>query len=149
MATKVLVAYASRYNSTKGIANFIAERLREHGVHVDVRDVDSVRNPKDYDAFVIGSALYMFHWLKEAREFVSRNHDLLASRPVWLFSSGPLGAQTRNAAGSRFARRFRTAGSRRAEGGCQPPKPPNLLRSAGQQQAGVRAQDYSQDAGRA
>lgn len=38
-------------------------------------------------------ATYMFHWMKEAREFVTRNRALLAPRPVWLFSSGPLGTE--------------------------------------------------------
>ena len=44
-----------------------------------------------YDAFVIGSAAYMFHWLKEATSFAKRHRAMLAERPVWLFSSGPLG----------------------------------------------------------
>jgi menaquinone-dependent protoporphyrinogen oxidase len=44
-----------------------------------------------YDAYVIGSAAYVYHWLRDATTFVKRNRALLASRPVWLFSSGPLG----------------------------------------------------------
>lgn len=35
----------------------------------------------------------MFHWLKEATSFVKRHHRLLSQRPVWLFSSGPLGTE--------------------------------------------------------
>jgi menaquinone-dependent protoporphyrinogen oxidase len=87
---KVLVAYASKYGSTKGIAEFIAEKLRMQGVEVEIQKVDSVRNPRDYGALVIGSSAYMGHWMKEAIEFVMRNRDALSSRPVWLFSSGPL-----------------------------------------------------------
>jgi menaquinone-dependent protoporphyrinogen oxidase len=60
---KVLVAYASKYGSTKGIADFIGEKLRQQGIRVDVQEVRSVKNAGDYDAFVIGSAVYMFHWL--------------------------------------------------------------------------------------
>jgi menaquinone-dependent protoporphyrinogen oxidase len=37
--------------------------------------------------------------MKEATEFVRRNRDRLAQRPVWLFSSGPLGAETTDAKG--------------------------------------------------
>ena len=99
MATKVLVAYASRYNSTRGIADFVAETLREYGVYADVSEVGSVKDAGGYDAFVIGSALYMFHWLKGAREFVLRNRTVLVTRPVWLFSSGPLGPEVRNTQG--------------------------------------------------
>jgi menaquinone-dependent protoporphyrinogen oxidase len=89
--TKVLVAYASRAGSTKGIAEFIGEKLREHDIQVDVLGVDSVKNVAGYDAFVIGSALYMYRWLKEARQFVEENRSALAARPVWIFSSGPTG----------------------------------------------------------
>jgi len=96
---RVLVAYASRTGFTKGIAEFIGERLGEHGTQVDVQGVDSVKNLADYDAFVIGSALYNLHWLKEAKSFVSNNRALLCTRPVWLFSSGPVGTKTTDAQG--------------------------------------------------
>jgi len=89
---KAIVAYASKYGSTKGIAEFIAEKLRQHGTQAEARPVDAAHNPGDYDALVVGSAVYMMHWLKEAAEFVRRNRTVLANRPVWLFSSGPLGS---------------------------------------------------------
>jgi len=87
---KAIVVYASKYGSTKGIAEFIAEKLRQQGTQADAQPVDAVHNPGDYDALVVGSAVYMGRWLKEAVEFVRRNRAVLASRPVWLFSSGPL-----------------------------------------------------------
>jgi len=90
---KVLVAYASKAGSTREIAQFIAEKLRGHEVQADVQRVDSVKSLAGYDAFVIGSALYYYHWIKEAKQFVSQNRDVLASRPVWIFSSGPTGAK--------------------------------------------------------
>ncbi len=96
---KVLVAYASKAGSTRGIAEFIGERLRQQGMQVDVIEVGAVGNAKDYDAFVIGSAVYMFHWLKEAKKFASKNTALLVDRPVWLFSSGPVGTQSKDAKG--------------------------------------------------
>ena len=86
----VIVVYKSKYGSTKGIAEFIAEKLREHGVQAEARSVDTDPDPGEYDAVVIGSAVYMEHWMKEAAEFVRRNRAVLAERPVWLFSSGPL-----------------------------------------------------------
>lgn len=89
----VLVAYASRHGSTKGIAERIAADLREVGLSAEVMPVHQVRDLDRYGAFVIGSAAYMFHWLKEATNFVKRHHSLLSQRPVWLFSSGPLGKE--------------------------------------------------------
>lgn len=58
-----------------------------------VRCADS-KDATGYDAYVIGSAAYEFNWRKDARKFVERNTTMLATRPVWLFSSGPLGTET-------------------------------------------------------
>lgn len=87
----VLVAYASRHGSTTGIAERIAAGLREAGLTAEARSVDDVRDITTYDAFVIGGAAYMFHWLKETTGFVKRHRGVLAEHPVWLFSCGPLG----------------------------------------------------------
>jgi menaquinone-dependent protoporphyrinogen oxidase len=40
---------------------------------------------------ILGSAVYAGHWLETAKELVSRSRDAPATRPVWLFSSGPAG----------------------------------------------------------
>jgi menaquinone-dependent protoporphyrinogen oxidase len=90
----VLVAYASRHGATQGIAERIAAKLGDAGRPAEAIAVKDVADPTPYEAFVIGSAVYMFHWLKEATKFVHRHHELLAGRPVWLFSSGPLGTDT-------------------------------------------------------
>lgn len=45
------------------------------------------------DAVVLGSAIYIGRWLKEATEFTRRHRASLAERPLWLFSSGPLGTE--------------------------------------------------------
>jgi menaquinone-dependent protoporphyrinogen oxidase len=87
----VLVAYASRHGATVGIAERIADGLRAAGLTVEARSINEIRDITPYDAVVIGSAAYMFHWLKKATAFVKRNKEVLAERPVWLFSSGPLG----------------------------------------------------------
>jgi len=40
---------------------------------------------------VLGSAVYLGQWMKPARELAERSAGAIASRPVWLFSSGPIG----------------------------------------------------------
>jgi len=87
----VLVAYGSKHEATKGIAECIAERLRAEGQQAAARPVEAVDDLDGYDAFVIGSAVYADRWTQEATEFVQRHRATLASRPVWLFSSGPIG----------------------------------------------------------
>lgn len=87
----VLVAYATRHGSTAEIAERLAATLRSEGLAVDARPTHDVRDISDYDAVVIGGAAYMNHWLKEATRFAERHRAELEQRPVWLFSSGPLG----------------------------------------------------------
>ena len=90
---KILVAYASKHGSTKGIAEFIGEKLRQKKIDTDVIDVSDGQDMRSYDAFVIGSAVYMGHWMKEAKRFADKNSTILSTRPVWLFSSGPTGTK--------------------------------------------------------
>ena len=96
---RVLVAYASRHGSTQGIAERIADTLKVAGIDAKAQPVSSIKNSAGYDAFVIGSAAYMFHWLKEAVALVKRERGVLAGKPVWLFSSGPLGTEALNEKG--------------------------------------------------
>jgi menaquinone-dependent protoporphyrinogen oxidase len=96
---KVLVAYSSKTGGTRGIAAHIGETLQRRGLQVDVLEAGSVNSVSSYDAFVVGSAVYMFHWMKEAKQFLSRNKKVFAGKPVWLFSSGPVGTDKTNAKG--------------------------------------------------
>ena len=52
----------------------------------DVKGIDG------WDAVILGSAIYAAHWQRDANRFVTRLRDPLRSRPLWLFSSGPLDA---------------------------------------------------------
>jgi menaquinone-dependent protoporphyrinogen oxidase len=87
----ILVVVASRHGSTHEIAEAIAQELRAPGHTVEVRNAADAGAPETYDAVIIGSAVYMGHWLSEAAHFVDRNRARLAAVPVWLFSSGPVG----------------------------------------------------------
>lgn len=88
---RVLVAFGSRHGSTEEIALEIGRQLAEDGCVPTVRSADLVTSASGYDAFVIGSGVYMGRWLSAAREMLARHRDVLRTKPVWLFSSGPLG----------------------------------------------------------
>ena len=87
----VLVAFASKRGSTTEIAETVAASLRRGGLDVSLRPVEAVRDLDDYDAAVIGSAVYMKRWRGDARHFLKKNRKKLRQMPFWVFSSGPVG----------------------------------------------------------
>ncbi len=96
---RVLVVYASRYGATQEIAERIAATLRQQSLEASVEAANHADDPAGHDAAVVGIAVYYFRWMKSATDFVRRNRNALAARPVWLFSSGPLGTETKDAQG--------------------------------------------------
>lgn len=88
----VLVTYASKHGSTQGIAEAIAARLRGRGLVAEVRPVREVKALDPYDTVVLGSAVYLGAWLKEAQAFLDRHEEALRRVALWLFSSGPTAA---------------------------------------------------------
>jgi menaquinone-dependent protoporphyrinogen oxidase len=87
----VLVAYSSRHGATAEIARAIGTVLEENGVPAEVSDAERVDGVDRYAGVVLGSAIYMGRWMKPAAELADRRAGDLRSRPVWLFSSGPVG----------------------------------------------------------
>ena len=108
---KVLVSVSSKHGSTGDIGTRIGDRLRAAGLDVDVfapepppivDEYDASAGygryyeflaqtiVDEYDAFVIGSAIYMGRWMSGARGFIERNAEYLRGRPTWLFASGPI-----------------------------------------------------------
>lgn len=93
MADRVLVAYGSEYGSTAEIAEAIGKSLRAAGVDVDVKAARDVGSLDSYRAVVLGSAVYMGRWRRDALRLLRRRRNELAQREVWLFSSGPVGEE--------------------------------------------------------
>lgn len=92
---RVLVAAATKHGSTMEIAEAIGRTLDGDGLAVTVTAVDGVSDIDSYEAAVIGSGVYMGHWLEPARTFVDQHREALKARPTWLFSSGPIGEPPR------------------------------------------------------
>jgi menaquinone-dependent protoporphyrinogen oxidase len=89
----VLVSAASRHGATEEIAQEIGKALRAElpGSTLDLIPLDQVGTVDGYDAVVLGSAVYMGRWLEPARMLAVLHAETLSARPVWLFSSGPVG----------------------------------------------------------
>jgi menaquinone-dependent protoporphyrinogen oxidase len=94
---RVLVVVASRHGSTTGIAHALADALgavRADGLPGASAVVMTPRqqpDPSAFDAVVLGSAVYVGRWLEDARTYAAQHAASLRARPVWLFSSGPIG----------------------------------------------------------
>lgn len=86
----VLVAYATKHHSTAEIAEAIAEELRGHGFDTDCLEVGEA-TVGNHDAVIMGSAVYMGRWRREATAFLKHHRAELGRVPFWIFSSGPVG----------------------------------------------------------
>jgi menaquinone-dependent protoporphyrinogen oxidase len=89
VAGSVLVAYASRYGSTREVAEAVADTIRSTGAPVDLAPLPGVHSLEGYAGVVLGAPLYMFRWHKDAKRFLSRHRTTLTSLPVAVFAMGP------------------------------------------------------------
>ena len=86
----ILVAYATKYGSTREVAERVAERLRKQGLQVEARAAGKVKSLDGYDAVVFGGALYMFRLISEGQRFLKRNRKKLSRLPFAAFGMGPI-----------------------------------------------------------
>ncbi|RPI22903.1 MAG: flavodoxin [Actinobacteria bacterium] len=87
----ILVTAGSKHGATAEMAQRIGSVIAGRGIEVDVRSPAAIDSVDGYNGFVIGSAVYAGHWTKDVMGFIDRFGSALGSRPVWLFSSGPIG----------------------------------------------------------
>jgi len=85
MDRKILVAYASEYGSTAGVAEAIGKELCNTGASVDVRLVKNVTGLSTYRGVIIGSPVYKGKWRPEAVKFLQENSTMLSKIPVAYF----------------------------------------------------------------
>lgn len=85
---KVLVAYFTRHGTAASIAEKIYDIMRQRGFAVDMRFIGNIGSEEDlsqYDAFVIGSAVY-WAMAQDFIDFVADHKAVLAQKPVAVFS---------------------------------------------------------------
>jgi menaquinone-dependent protoporphyrinogen oxidase len=82
---KILVAYASEHGTTAEVAEFISNNLAVYGANVIHKAVQTVESAKEYDAFVLGTAIHEGVWLRNMMLFIDKFGDELAQKPVYFF----------------------------------------------------------------
>jgi menaquinone-dependent protoporphyrinogen oxidase len=87
---RVLVTWGSERGGTEAIARAIGDTLRDEGFDVDVISPRAAAKAANFDAAIVGGALYANRWHPAARRFVRRRQRDLRRVPLWFFSSGPL-----------------------------------------------------------
>ena len=87
---KILLAYASRFGSTQEVAETLTTALRAAGLEVDIQPMQEVKNLDNYDAVVLGAAIYNARWHPNAHQFLAQHQEALRQRSVVIFALGPL-----------------------------------------------------------
>ena len=85
----VLVAYATKRGSTREVAADVGRVIRQSGAEVEISPAREVKNLDRYQAVVLGGALYMGRWHKDARKMLKRFRSELTSLPLAVFAMGP------------------------------------------------------------
>jgi menaquinone-dependent protoporphyrinogen oxidase len=85
MPDRILVTYASRTGSTRGVAEAIGKTLAECGEQVDVLRMQDVKDLAPYRAVVAGSAIQGRQWLPEAMQFMQTHRATLIQKPFAAF----------------------------------------------------------------
>ncbi len=87
----VLVTYGTKMGGTAEIAKRIANTLTEEHFSVTLRSAKDVEHPEEFDAVVLGSAIYALRWRRDAIGILRQLSRADFGRPIWLFHSGPIG----------------------------------------------------------
>lgn len=101
MTAPVLVAFATTYGSTREVAERVAQRLREAGLIVTLRELRDVDSLEGVETVVLGAPIYIGHLHRDAQRFLDRFKDALEKRKVAVFSLGPLTTDETEVTGSR------------------------------------------------
>lgn len=89
---KILIAFGTRYGSTRVTANQIRDILQEKGLSVDIVDLKETKKKKwpkadGYEIIVVGSSIAMGNWMGEPRKFLRKNKKALSNKKLVLFVS--------------------------------------------------------------
>lgn len=77
MPSSILVAYASKYGSTKEVCEMVATELRMNGATITLDKARDVKTLEAYGSVVLGAPIYIGAWHKDALNFLTRHRQEL------------------------------------------------------------------------
>ena len=72
-----------------GVAEAISETLRQSGLSVDCVEAGEVSSVASYDAVVLGSAVYIKRWRRDAKHFLRKHDQELSQQALTLGAAVP------------------------------------------------------------
>ncbi len=84
---KVLIAYNTKNGGSVDIGLKMREILHENDYLVDLRFIPNLTNENidNYDAYIVGGAIYWSMFTKDTREFIAKHAELFKQKPTALF----------------------------------------------------------------
>lgn len=98
---RTLVTYATKKGSTREVAEALGLRLEGHGLSTTLLPAAEIDELDDFDAVVVGGALYTGRWHADARRFLKEFREPLAGMQLAVFAIGPLTTSEEDVAGAR------------------------------------------------
>ena len=86
---KALIVFGTRYGTTAGTSEIIAETLRKNGFEVKVVDAkrEKLQGISDYNLIIVGSGIQMGKWTSEPENFLKKHQNELLRKKVAFFVS--------------------------------------------------------------
>lgn len=84
-AKSILVAYASGFGTTIGVAEAIAETARDAGWCVHLANMGERLQPETFDLVILGAPIRYDRWFVEARNFVRHHYAALSQTRTTAF----------------------------------------------------------------
>lgn len=84
---KIAIIFSSKHGTTAKVAEKLGEKLGEEITLINLKEQ---KNPKidQYDACILGTAIYAGNPIKSIKNFSLKNKELLKTKPLGLFICG-------------------------------------------------------------